>query len=96
MWNENHVHLLVILEVETHTRQVYKWLDASLAEFLRVTNTRALENEWRAEGPARYNDLLTCLDDARRQLSVGKVLGWDDLDTNCAVAFENDLSYVSM
>jgi hypothetical protein len=36
----------MILEVETNTWQVYKRLDASLAELLWITDTRALENEW--------------------------------------------------
>jgi hypothetical protein len=41
--------LLVVLEVETNTRQVHERLDAHLAELLWVTDTRALEDEWRTK-----------------------------------------------
>ena len=44
----NAFDLLVVLEVQTNTGQVDKWLDAGLAKLLRVTNTRALEDEWGA------------------------------------------------
>ena len=53
----------MVLEVETNTRQVNKRLDASLAELLWVTDTRALKDEWRAECSAGYDDLLAGLDD---------------------------------
>jgi hypothetical protein len=85
---------VVILEVESNAWQVYKRLNTSLAQLLWVTNTRALENEWRTKRAARYDDLLACLDDARRQLSVRQVLGWDDSNADSAVAFENDLIMV--
>jgi hypothetical protein len=88
---ESDLDLLVVLEVETHTWQVDEWLDAGLAELLGVTNTRALENEWRAKSSSRHDDLLACLDDARRQLSIGEVLGWDDLDTDGSITLEDDL-----
>jgi len=37
---------VVILEVETDTGEVDEGLDASLAEFLGVADTRALQDEW--------------------------------------------------
>jgi hypothetical protein len=85
----------VVLEVETHTRQVDKRLDARLAELLWVTDTRALKDEWRTERSARYDDLLARLDDTRGNVAVGQVLGWHDFDADGAVAFEDDLSNVS-
>jgi hypothetical protein len=88
-------NLLVVLEVETHTRQVDKRLDARLAELLWVTDTRALKDEWRTERSARYDDLLACLDDTRGNVAVGQVLGWHDFDADGAIAFEDHLSNVS-
>lgn len=87
---------VVVLKVETDAWQVDEGLDASLAELLWVTNTRALKNKWRAEGTARHDNLLAGLDDSGRDLSAGKVLGRHDLDTNSAVALENDLQESAM
>ena len=44
--------LLVVLKVETNTREINEWLDASLAELFWVTDTRALEDKWRGESTA--------------------------------------------
>jgi hypothetical protein len=84
-------NLLVVLEVETHTWQVDEWFDAGLAELFGVTDTRALENKWRAKSSSRHDDLLACFDNAGRHLSVGKVLGWNDLDADGAITLQNDL-----
>lgn len=93
--NEDEVDLLVILEVETNTWQIHKRLDASLAEFLWVTDTRALKNQWRTQSSARYDNLLACFDDPRWHLAARKVLGWDNLHTNSPIAFKDDLRDIS-
>jgi hypothetical protein len=89
------MNILVVLEVKTNTWQVDKRLDASLAKLLRVTDTRALENEWRAQRSARHDDLLACSDDTRWRFTAGQVLGGNNLDANGAVAFEDDLGDMS-
>jgi hypothetical protein len=38
-------YVLVVLEVKTNTRKIDEWLDAGLAELLRVADTRALKDE---------------------------------------------------
>ena len=81
----------MVLEVETNTRKIYKRLDARLAELLWVTDTRSLEDQWRAEGAARYNDLLAGSDNLRCQLAGSKRLGWDGLDPNGLVALDDNL-----
>jgi hypothetical protein len=90
-FNGDNNDLLVVLEVETNTWQVHKRLDASLAELLWVTDTRALENEWRTKCSTRHDDLLACLDDARGNFTVGQVFGGHDLDADSAVTFKDDL-----
>jgi hypothetical protein len=59
----------VILEVQTDTGEVYKRLDSGLAELLWVTNTRALEDQWRAESTTRDDNLLAGSDDTRGRLT---------------------------
>jgi hypothetical protein len=54
---------IVILEVETNTGKVNKWLYAGLAELLGVTDTGSLKDKRRGESAARYDDLLACPDD---------------------------------
>lgn len=81
---------VVVLEVETDTRKIDKRLDASLAELLGVTDTRALQDEWRAQGTARDDDLLAGLVDLG--LLVGRQrLGRDDLDTGGPAVLNDDL-----
>jgi hypothetical protein len=59
----------MVLEVETDTGEVYEGLDTGLAELLWVTNTRALEDQWRAEGATRDNYLFAGFDDTRGWLT---------------------------
>ena len=82
---------VVVLEVETDTGQVYQGLDASLAKLLGVTNTRALEDEWRAQGTSGYNDLLASFIDSGLLLAWRQRLGRADLDADSSVALEDDL-----
>jgi hypothetical protein len=53
------------LEVQTNTGKVDQRLDASLAELLWITDTRALEDEWRAESATGDDDLLAGLEGPR-------------------------------
>jgi hypothetical protein len=53
---------VMVLEVETNTRKIDKRLDTSLAELLRVTDTRSLENKRRAESTARDDNLPASFD----------------------------------
>lgn len=80
------LYLLVVLEVEPNAWEVDQRLDTDLAQLLWVTDTRALEDEWRTERPTRDNDLLASLDDAGEGLTCSDWLGGDHLDTDCAVA----------
>jgi hypothetical protein len=80
----------VVLEVETDTRKIDKRLNASLAELLGVTDTRALQDEWRAQGTARDDDLLAGLVDLGL-LVGGQRLGRDDLDTGGPAVLNDDL-----
>jgi len=81
---------VVILEVETNTGKVDEGLDASLAELLGVTDTRALQDERRAQCTTRHDDLLAGLVDLR--LLVGRQrLGRNDLDAGGAAVFDDDL-----
>lgn len=89
------MNLLVILKIETNTGQVDERLDASLAELLWVTDTRALKNEWRAQCSARHNDLLACSDNTRWCFTIGQVLCRNHLDADGAVAFQDDLEEMS-
>lgn len=82
---------VVILEVETNTREVDERLDAGLTELLGVADTRSLENEWRGQSATRDNDLFAGPDDLGCQLSWRKRLGGNSFDANSAVALENDL-----
>lgn len=82
---------VVVLEVQTNTGQVDQGLDASLAKLLGVTNTRALENEWRAQGASGHDDLLASLVDSGVLLAWRQRLGRADLDTDSSVALEDDL-----
>lgn len=82
---------VVVLEVETDTGQVDQGLHASLAELLGIADTRALENEWRAQGTAGHDDLLASLVDSGLLLARREGLGRANFDTNGSVAFENDL-----
>jgi hypothetical protein len=84
----------VVLEIKTNTWQVYQRLDASLAELLWVTNTRALENKWRTQCSARNNNLFASFDDPRGRLARGEMLGRDNLDTDSAISFEDNLVQV--
>jgi len=82
---------IMILEVKTDTWQIDERLDTSLAELLRVANTRSLEDEWRAESATGNDDLFTSLDDSRCQLSRSEGLSWNDLDANSTVTLEDYL-----
>jgi hypothetical protein len=81
----------VVLEVEANTGQVDQRLDASLAELLGVTDTRALEDERRAQGATRHDDLLASLVDSGLLLARRQRLGRADLDADSPVALEDDL-----
>jgi hypothetical protein len=48
----------MILEVETNTREIHDRLDARSLQLLGITNTRALEDEWRGQRATRDDDLL--------------------------------------
>lgn len=37
---------VVVLEVQAHTRKIYDGFDTRLLQFLRITNTTALKNQW--------------------------------------------------
>lgn len=82
---------VVVLEVQTNTGQVDKWLDTGLAELLCVTNTRALEDQGGAERAAADNDQLACTESPGNLLRRVKRLGWDSLDADCFAVLEDDL-----
>lgn len=89
------VDILVILEIKANTGKVNERLNASLAELLGVTDTRALEDEWRAESTARDDDLLARPDDPSRQLAGGgERLGGNDRHANSSVALEDNLRFL--
>ena len=52
----------MVLEVEANTGEIHKWLDTSLAELLGITNTRALEDQWRAESATANDNELPSLE----------------------------------
>jgi len=80
------------LEVQAHTGKVNERLDSSLSEFLGVTDTGTLEDKWRAESTAGNNNLLPGTEDAVLAcLGRGQRLGGNCLDTDCAIALEDNL-----
>lgn len=81
----------MVLEVEANTWQVNQRLDAGLAELLRVTNARALKDEWRAQRSTRNDNLLAGANDPGGYLGVGKMLSGNHLDTNGPIALKDDL-----
>lgn len=82
---------VVVLEVQTHTREVDERLDTSLSELLRVSDTRALENERRTEGASGNNDLLPSPEGAAVVLGGRERLGRNGLDSDCAATLHDDL-----
>lgn len=83
---------VMVLEVETDTGKVDKRLDASAAELLWVTDTRALKDKGRAEGTARDDNLLACPVGLVLQLAGGKRLAWNGSDCNGTVALKDNLA----
>ena len=54
---------VMILEVAANAGKIHEWLDSNAAELLRVTNSRSLEDERRAQRTAADNDLLAGFED---------------------------------
>jgi hypothetical protein len=81
----------VVLEVQPNTRKINNRLDTSLSELLRVANTRALENERRAKGTSRDDDLLASPERAAMVLTGRERLGRHGPDSDCSAAFNDDL-----
>jgi hypothetical protein len=79
------------LEVQPHTREIHEWLDTRLAKLAWITDTRALQNQWRAERSTTDNDLLSSLENLRPVLLRMKGLGRDSLDTHSTIALQNHL-----
>lgn len=59
---------VVVLEVQTDSREVDDGLDASCAKLLWVANTRALEDKRRGQRATRHNDLLASFEGASLEL----------------------------
>jgi len=83
---------VVVLEVETDAGEIDEGLDACAAELLWVADAGALEDEWGAEGAARDDDLFAGADGSVLDSAWGEGLAGDGADSDCAVAFEDDLN----
>lgn len=82
---------VVVLEVAAYTGQVDDGLDASTAKLVRVTDTRALEDQWRAEGAAADDDLLASTEDPADWLLAVDGLGWHGCNAHGTAVFDDDL-----
>lgn len=80
----------MVLEVAAHTGQVDDGLDASTAKLVRVTDTRALEDQGRAEGAAADDDLLASTEDPANGLLAIDGLGWDGCNAHGTSVFDDD------
>lgn len=80
----------MVLEVATNTREVHDRLDSGLAELLGVTNTRALEDQRRAEGASADDDLLASAVDLALGVGTIKRLSWDGGNTNSATILDDN------
>jgi hypothetical protein len=87
---------VVVLEVETDTRQVDERLHAGVAKLLRVTDTRALKDEWRAESASGDDNLLASPVNSGGVLSRSEWLGRHGRDADCSIALEDDLVYLGV
>jgi hypothetical protein len=85
----------MILEVQPDTWQVNEGLHASLAKFLRVTNTGALEDERRAQCATTDDDKLAGLVDPALLRAWMERLRGHYLDASGAVAFQKHPATVS-
>ena len=79
------------MEVKSDTRQVDQGLDTSLAELLRVTNTGALKNKWRAQRTAAADNELPGLEITVLVLTGRQWLGWASPNTDGLVTLDQDL-----
>lgn len=81
----------MILEVETHTRQVNLRLNTCSTELLGVTDTRALENQGRRECAAADDNLLSRAEGSGLELVRVERLSGNSLDTDSTTVLHNDL-----
>jgi hypothetical protein len=82
---------IVILEVESYARKIYNRLDSRSLQLLRVTNTRALEDQWRRERSSRDDNLLAGPESPRSRMAGVQRLGGNRPDSDCAPVFDDDL-----
>lgn len=54
------------------------------------TNARALQDQWAAQSPSAYDNLLAGFDEASLGLSVSKRFGWHNLNSNGTTIFNDD------
>ena len=81
----------MVLEIKSHARQVDERLHARLTEFLGITDTAPLQDQWRAQSTTRHDDLLPSPVDLVCQLAGMERLRRHGADAHCAAAFEDDL-----
>ncbi len=82
---------VVVLEVAAYTGQVDDGLDASTAKLVGVTDTRALEDQRRAEGAAADDDLLASTEDPANRFLAVDGLCWDGCNAHGTAVFDDDL-----
>lgn len=71
--------------------QVDNWFDTSFLQLLGVANTRALQNQWRAQCATAYDYLLPSSEDSGLGLSLRQWLSGHSLDTNGNAVLDDDL-----
>lgn len=84
----------MVLEVTTNAREVHNGLDASLAELLRVTNTRALEDQRRAECASADDNLLASTVDLALRVGAIERLGRDGGNTDSPAVLDDDFVHL--
>lgn len=81
---------VMVLEVLADAGQVHGRLDASTAQLLGVTDSRALQDKRRGEGAAADDDLLSGAEDAALRFFAVEGLGWDGGDADSAAVLDDD------
>jgi hypothetical protein len=82
---------VVILKVETNTREVDNWLNADLLQLLWVTNAGSLQDQWSAECASAHNDKLPSLEGTANNLvSTTDRPCWDSNNASRHAIFNDD------
>ena len=81
---------IVVLEVQTDPRKINHRFNTDVFQFLGITDSGSLQNEWGAECTARDHDLLSGADNLRLLLLRMEWFHREALNSNCSAVFDDD------